>query len=99
MIGRRQILTLLGGAAAAWPVVAQAQQPERMRRVGVLMSTLADHPEGQSRLLVFQQAMEQFGWSEGRNLHTDIRWGIGDANRFGRYAAELVALSPDVIMS
>ena len=99
MIGRRQILTLLGGAAAAWPVVAQAQQPERMRRVGVLMSTLADDPEGQSRLLVFQQAMEQFGWREGRNLHMDIRWGIGDANRFGRYAAELVALSPDVIMS
>jgi putative tryptophan/tyrosine transport system substrate-binding protein len=70
-----------------------------MRRVGVLMSTLADDPEGQSRLRVFQQAMEQFGWREGRNLHMDIRWGIGDANRFGRYAAELVALSPDVILS
>ena len=95
---RRAFITLLGGVAA-WPLAAQGQRSEQVRRVGVLMSTLADDPEGQSRLVVFQQAMEQFGWREGRNLHMDIRWGIGDANRFGRYAAELVALSPDVIMS
>ena len=95
---RREFISLLGGAAA-WPLAAQGQRSEQMRRVGVLMSTLADDPEGQSRLGAFQQAMEQFGWREGRNLHMDIRWGIGDANRFGRYAAELVALSPDVILS
>ena len=95
---RRAFITLFGGAAA-WPLAAQGQRSEQMRRVGVLMSTLADDPEGQSRLGVFQQAMEQFGWREGRNLHMDIRWSIGDANRFGRYAAELVALSPDVILS
>src|SRR5262245_48178911 len=96
---RREFITLLGGAAAAWPLAAQGQRSEQMRRVGVLMSTLADDPEGQSRLVVFQQAMEQFGWREGRNLHMDIRWGIGDANRYGRYAAELVALSPEVFLS
>src|SRR5262245_60287173 len=95
---RRDFITLLGGAAA-WPLAAQGQRSEQMRRVGVLMSTLADDSEGQSRLVVFQQAMEQFGWREGRNLHMDIRWSIGDPERFRRYVAELVALSADVFLS
>jgi putative ABC transport system substrate-binding protein len=96
---RREFITLIGGAAAAWPHNARAQQPERMRRIGVLMSVAADDPEGQARLTAFLQGLQQLGWADGRNVRIDIRWGAGDADRYRRYAAELVALAPDVILA
>jgi putative tryptophan/tyrosine transport system substrate-binding protein len=96
---RRDFITLLGGAATAWPLAARAQQGESMRRIGVLMSTSADDPEGQARLAAFQQGLQQFGWTIGRNVRIDSRWPAGDSERFRRYAAELVALSPDVILA
>jgi len=96
---RRDFITLLGGAAVAWPLAARAQQVERMRRVGVLMPSAEDDPEGQSRLRAFVQGLQQSGWTDGRNLRIDIRWGAGDAERIRRYAAELAALAPDVILA
>jgi ABC-type uncharacterized transport system substrate-binding protein len=96
---RRQFITLLGGTAAAWPFAARAQQRERMRRVGVLMNTVAEDAEGQARLISFGQGLAELGWTDGRNVRIDIRWGAGDAERFRRYAVELVALAPDVILA
>jgi ABC-type uncharacterized transport system substrate-binding protein len=96
MIGRRDFITLLG-AAAAWPVAAQAQPGERMRRIGVLMYLAADDPEGQARLAAFAQALKQSGWNEGRNLRIDTRWARADDVH--RHAAELVALAPDVVVA
>ena len=97
-IRRRDFITLLGGAAAAWPLVARAQA-ERVRRIGVLQSLAADDPEGQARLAAFAQGLQQSGWTIGRNVQIDTRWAAGDAERFRRYAAELVALVPDVILA
>jgi putative tryptophan/tyrosine transport system substrate-binding protein len=97
-VKRREFITLLGGAAAAWPLATRAQQPERMRRIGVLMNTAADDPTGQARLLAFAQALAQSDWTDGRNVHMDIRWVAGDSERIRRYTAELVALAPDVIL-
>jgi putative tryptophan/tyrosine transport system substrate-binding protein len=96
---RREFIMLLGGAAAAWPLAARAQQAERMRRIAVLMNLAADDAEGQARLATFRQGLQQLGWIEGRNAHLDVRWGAGDAERFRRYAAELVALVPDLILA
>jgi|SRR5262245_22566493 len=96
---RREFITLLGGAAAAWPLAARAQQGERTRRIGVLMSFAADDPAGQSRVLAFAQALAQLGWTDGRNVRIDLRWGASDPERTRRYAAELVALAPDVILA
>jgi putative ABC transport system substrate-binding protein len=96
-IGRRKFLAALG-SAAAWPLAAQAQQGERVRRIGVLMSQAADDPEGQSRLLALAQGLQESGWTLGRNLRIETRWGAGDADRYGRYAAELVGLAPDVML-
>jgi putative ABC transport system substrate-binding protein len=90
---------MLGGAAAAWPLAARAQQSERMRRVGVLMNTAADNAEGQARLGVFVQGLKELGWTDGRNVRLDVRWGAGENERTRRYAAELVALAPDVILA
>src|SRR5262245_39325347 len=95
---RREVITLLGGAAA-WPLAAHAQQPERMRRIGVLIPYAADDPEGQARIGAFLQGLQQLGWTEGRNVRIDYRWSAGDADRARRYAAELVALAPDVILA
>ena len=95
---RREFITLLGGAAV-WPFAVRAQQPERMRRIGVLMNTAADDPTGQTRLLAFAQALAQAGWTDGRNVRIDIRWGAGDPERVRIYAAELVALAPDVVLA
>ena len=97
-VKRREFVSLLGGAAAGWPLAARAQQIERVRRVGVLMS-VADGQEGQARLGAFLKALEQLGWTDGRNVRIDHRWGTGDAERARRYAAELVALGPDVILA
>jgi putative tryptophan/tyrosine transport system substrate-binding protein len=96
---RRGFITLLGGAAATWPLAAHAQQPERVRRIGVLMGIAATDPEGQARIATFLQALRQLGWTDGRNVQIDTRWGAGDADRLRRFAAELVALAPDVILA
>jgi putative tryptophan/tyrosine transport system substrate-binding protein len=96
---RREFITLLGGVAATWPIVARAQQRERVRRIGVLIPTAADDEEGQGRMAAFLQGLAQLGWNVGRNLRIDTRWGGGDADRGRRYAAELVALAPDVILA
>src|SRR6516164_2823838 len=98
MSSRRKFIALIGGAAA-WPLAARAQQGEPMRRIGALMSTAADDPEGQARIAAFQQGLQQFGWTIGRNVRIDSRWPAGDAERIRRYAAELVALAPDVILA
>src|SRR5262249_18308468 len=95
---RRKFITLLGGAAAAWPLAARAQQPERMRRIGALMNLTADDPEASGRVTALAQGLQQLGWTVGRNLQIDYRWGAGDADCSRRYAAELVALVPDVIL-
>jgi putative tryptophan/tyrosine transport system substrate-binding protein len=96
---RREFITLLGAVAAAWPLATRAQQGEQMRRIGVLMSFAADHPESQPRLAAFQQGLQQLGWIDGRNVRIDHYWGGADANRIRKYAAELVALAPDVILA
>jgi len=98
MSSRRKFIALIGGAAA-WPLAARAQQGEPMRRIGALMSTAADDPEGQARIAAFQQGLQQFGWTIGRNVRIDSRWPVGDSGRTRRYAAELVALAPDVILA
>ena len=95
---RREFITLLGGAAAAWPIAARAQQPERMRRIGVLMTLAADDPEAATRIGAFLQGMQEFGWTIGRNIRIDYRWSP-DVNSIFRYATELVALAPDVILA
>src|SRR6516162_11900481 len=77
---RRQFITLLGGAAAAWPLAARAQQPEKMRRIGVLMS-IENDPDGKAQLSGFMQGLAEFGWIDGRNLRMEIHWGGGDVNR------------------
>ena len=94
---RREFITMLGGAAAAWPLAARAQQPERVRRIGVLMYLPADDAEGQARLAAFTQALTQLGWSDGHNLRIDTRYATADDIR--RHAAELAALAPDVILA
>jgi putative tryptophan/tyrosine transport system substrate-binding protein len=98
-IRRRQFITLLGGAAAAWPLAARAQQSERVRRVGVLMNLAADDAEGQGRIAAFLQGLQQLGWTDGGNVRIDYRWTAGGARRFQRYAEELLALAPDVILA
>jgi len=97
-VRRRAFITLLGGAAA-WPLAARAQQGERVRRIGVLMNAAADDPYGRARLAAFQQVLQQLGWSDGRNVRIDTRWGENDVDRDRTYAAELVALAPDVILA
>jgi putative ABC transport system substrate-binding protein len=98
MMNRRAFITLLGGVAA-WPVAARAQQGGRMRRIGVLM-TLSEHAQdGRARLGAFLQRLTELGWTDGHNVRLDIRWSAGDAERFRRYARELVALSPDVVLA
>ena len=98
-MNRREFITLFS-CATAWPIAARAQQAERMRRIGVLTAaTPADDPDGQARLAAFLQVLQQLGWTDGRNLRIDYRWGLGDANNIRRYAAELAALAPDVILS
>ena len=95
---RREFITLLSGAAA-WPLAARAQQPAQMRRIGVLMNVAADNPQGQVRIAAFAQVLQQSGWSNGRNVRIDTRWGENDVDRERRYAVELVALAPDVILA
>jgi putative ABC transport system substrate-binding protein len=95
---RRQFIALLGGAAT-WPLAARAQQDQRARRIGVLMSLAADDREGQVRLNAFVQGLQELGWTDGRNLRIDTRWAAGEGAQGRKYAAELVALAPDVILA
>jgi putative ABC transport system substrate-binding protein len=97
-IERRKFLATLGGAAA-WPLAARGQPGERVRRIGVLMNVAADDPEGQARLAAFVQGLQQLGWIDGRSVRIDYRWGAGDVDRIRKYATELVALAPDVILA
>src|SRR5262249_50591969 len=97
MIARREFITLLGGATA-WPLTSRAQQPEGMRRIGVLMSTAADDPEGRARIAAFLSGLQQLGWTDGRNAQIEIRWPQNAAEA-RKYAAELVALAPDVLLA
>src|SRR5262249_29174 len=99
MIKRREFITLVGGAAAAWPLPARAQQGERVRRVGVLLNAAATETEFQSYLAYFTQTLRMLGWTEGQNLHIEVRWNAGDAGLSRTYAAELVGLMPDVILA
>jgi putative ABC transport system substrate-binding protein len=96
---RREFITLLGGAAVAWPLAARAQQRERMRRIGALMTSAGDDPEGIRRVVAFGQSLQELGWTEGRNVQIDIRWGAANTELFRKYATELVALGPDVILA
>jgi ABC-type uncharacterized transport system substrate-binding protein len=98
-VKRREFITLLAGAAGAWPLMTHAQEGERIRRIGVLMHTAADEPEAQGRLAAFMQGLQELGWAVGRNLRIDYRWSVGDAARLRRDAAELVALRPEVILA
>jgi putative tryptophan/tyrosine transport system substrate-binding protein len=98
-VKRREFITLIGGAAAAWPLAARAQQGERMRRIGVLTPLAADDPQSQSRMTAFVQGLQQLGWTDGRNVRIDTRWSAADADRIRRNAAELAALAPDVILA
>jgi putative ABC transport system substrate-binding protein len=96
---RREFITLVGGSVAAWPLVARAEQPERMRRIGVLMASAADDSESQARIAGFLQALQQLGWADGRNVRIDTRWATTNPDDIRRHAAELVALAPDVILA
>jgi len=99
MMKRRTFITLLGGAAAAWPLAARAQQGERMRHIGVLMAYAEGDREGASFVATFREGLQQLGWAEGRNIRIDFRWAALDAELMQRFAKELVALQPDIILS
>jgi putative tryptophan/tyrosine transport system substrate-binding protein len=97
---RRQFIAVLGGAAATWPLLARAQQAERMRRIGVLMPLASDDPVGQARIAALREGLEKLGWTEGRNIRIDTRWTTtGDIESMQRFAKELVALQPDLILT
>jgi putative ABC transport system substrate-binding protein len=95
---RRELITLLGGAAVAWPLAARAQQGDRMRRIGVLNPFAENDPEVQANITAFRQALQKLGWTDGRNLRIDYRWGGANPERIRAHATELVALEPDVIL-
>ena len=96
---RRALIRLLGSAAATWPLAARAQQPERMRRIGVLMNFATDDPAGQALVTALLQSLQERGWTDGRNARIDIRWGADDAESSRRHMTELLALAPDVMFA
>jgi putative ABC transport system substrate-binding protein len=96
---RRELIALLGSTAATWPLGARAQQPERMRRIGVLTNVGEPNVAGQCALAVFKQALEELGWSDQRNVQVNVRWAAGDPVLFRKHAGELVALEPDVLFA
>ena len=95
---RREFIKTISSAAAVWPFAARAQQTDQVRRIGVLLN-VADDREGQTRFAVFKQALQQLGWVDGRNARIDIRWGANDVERDRKYATELAALAPDVLVA
>src|SRR2546423_9222600 len=96
---RRDFIAFLGAGAAAWPLAVRAQQPERMRHIGVLMGTAADDPQSQARTAAFAQGLAELGWIDGRNVQIETRWATTNADNIRGHAAELVALAPDVILA
>src|SRR5262252_9386796 len=96
---RREFIKVIGSGVAVWPLAARAQQSDAMRRIGVLMNFAADDAVAQARVTAFLQVLQQLGWTKGRNVQIDIRWTTGDAERTRRYATELAALTPDVILA
>ena len=96
---RREFIGVLASEAAAWPLTARAQQPERIRRIGVLMAQAENDPEGQARIAAFQQGLQQLGWTQGRNVRIEYRWSAGNEADTRKNAGELVALAPDVILA
>jgi putative ABC transport system substrate-binding protein len=96
---RREFIKLIASGATAWPLVARAQQPERMRRIGILMGRAESDPQAQTRVAAFKQGLAALGWSEGSNLRIDLRWSAGDINRAASLAKELMALQPDAILA
>jgi putative tryptophan/tyrosine transport system substrate-binding protein len=98
-VRRRDFIKVIAGSAVGWPLLAHAQQGERVRHIGVLISLAADDKEGQARLAAFLQGLQELGWIDGRNVRVDTRWGAGDGERVRKYIAELVALTPDVILA
>jgi putative tryptophan/tyrosine transport system substrate-binding protein len=98
-VNRRSFITLLGGAAAAWPLAARAQQAERVRRIGMLMAWAESDPEAQPRLAAFMTTLRELGWIDGRNCRIELRWSAGDLERMDRDAKDLIASTPDVIVA
>jgi len=98
-VRRREFISLLCGATVAWPISATAQQTDRVRRIGVIISLAATDPESQQRKIAFEQGLQELGWTDGRNVRIEYRWGAGDAVNVRKYAAELIALLPDVIVA
>src|SRR3954462_14176669 len=96
---RREFITLLGGAAATWPLAARAQQATQMRRIGVLIDIAADDPETANSVAAFSQGLQELGWAIGRNVQLDYRYGAGDDERLRKFAMELLALAPDVMLA
>jgi putative tryptophan/tyrosine transport system substrate-binding protein len=96
---RREFITVIGGAAAAWPIATKAQQPQRLRRIGILMNRAADNPEGQDRLAAFHQGLQELGWGVGRNVRIETHWSEDNADPTVKHAAELVALAPDIVLA
>jgi putative ABC transport system substrate-binding protein len=96
---RREFITILCGAATAWPLAARAQQPRQLRRIGVLMNRASNDPEGQARMAAFQEALRKLGWTGGANVQIDIRYGEDNIDVERKYAAELIALAPDIILA
>ena len=96
---RREFISVLGGAATAWPLIARAQQAERVQRIGVLSGSAANDPDNNVRIAAFVQALQQLGWNDGQNVRIDFRWAAGNAEDYRKYAAELAALAPDVILT
>ena len=96
---RRDFITLLGGAAVAWPLAARAQQPERVRRIGIIYSLAEDDPESVTRRAAFEQGLKELGWTNGGNIQIDYRWAQNDPELIRKFVAELVALAPDVIVT
>jgi putative ABC transport system substrate-binding protein len=98
-VNRREFITLLGGAAAAYPIAARAQQSDRIRRIAVLMNNAEDDPEGQARAVGFRQGLQVLGWTEGKNLRVDWHWTAGDVGRIRAVVTELVGQSPDIVVA
>jgi putative ABC transport system substrate-binding protein len=98
-VKRREFITLLGGGAVAWPLAARAQQSDQTRRIAVLIQVAEGDPQARIEVAAFLRKLQELGWSEGRNVQIDIRWGGGDADRIRKYAAEVVALAPVVVLA
>jgi putative ABC transport system substrate-binding protein len=98
-MGRREFITILGAVTTAWPLLARAEQGEKLRRVGIFMDLSEQDAEGQARVAAFRNGLQELGWQEGRNVRFDIRWAAGEPTHMHRYAAELVGMAPEVVLN